>query len=149
MSGDVNVRRAKKLLTTPRFTYAGCVASLCNSVITEASQQPDFDEKPGYIYFITASNGRDRLTKIGLSNNPQGRVLGIRTHFPPFYDVEIELSASFVIYGKKRVRFAERCMHEAFREYHVDGEWFRLPDSGYSQLATLSRQLPPPRKRRS
>jgi len=64
------------------------------------------------------------LTKVGISSHPEKRISDLTV--PPF---EQEIVATIKTYGD--ARHVEDALHEQMRKngYHVDGEWFSLPDS--------------------
>ncbi len=80
-----------------------------------------------YVYFIKASNG---LTKIGCTNNINGRLSSLRISSPLplelYYFIETEYA-----------RAAERYFHDLYRKYRKHGEWFLLDEEHLIQIKNI------------
>lgn len=68
------------------------------------------------LYIILSENG---LSKIGISGNPKGRFLGLRTMSP----VGLEL---LLVADEENDRAVERYLHSVFKNKRVRSEWFAL-----------------------
>ncbi len=73
-----------------------------------------------YLYFI--SNERQKVVKIGITNNPQKR---LKTFQTAHYEKLIILKVVKV--SNRMLAFQlETALHKKFQKYHIRGEWFKL-----------------------
>ena len=90
-----------------------------------ASQATDTTD---YVYIIRM--GRNKLFKIGKTNDPQGRLTSLQTASP------FKLSM-FNLFQADNASAAEESLHAAFRDCRMEGEWFRLTDAQKTALAAI------------
>ena len=74
--------------------------------------------KPYKLYIVTCGIAH----KIGISNDPEGRLCGIQTGCP--YKAEL---VKVYDYGEADALCAERWLHGTFRNFNTYGEWFDAP----------------------
>lgn len=92
---------------------------------------PAFEAAPGspeLVYFMEADGFG---IKIGYSNNPQRRLLEIRSHCP--FAVKLLFA---VVGGVER----EQDLHREFRDDKIRGEWFRPSQRLLSRIAAIRAQ---------
>ena len=80
--------------------------------------RPDAAKSPMFIYILITDNG---LTKIGMSKNVNERVIALNVASP----IDIEFHEAVQV-PRELARLIEKLCHEALRELHVKGEWFRV-----------------------
>ncbi len=88
------------------------------SMVTKATSQPKDTGKKSYVYFL--QSGLDKRIKIGKANNVEQRVKSINGMNPH----EVVLLASIECQSGRKARQLEMRLHERFREYQTNGEWF-------------------------
>jgi hypothetical protein len=76
--------------------------------------------QPCFVYVITIE-GQD-LCKIGISNNPNGRIAQLLTGSP----FQMELVFAFRVESRDDARTLERAFHSYLEEHRSRGEWFHL-----------------------
>ncbi len=87
------------------------------------------DRLTTYLYVISADlqdGGEGGLCKVGISNNPRGRLNNFKTACP--YPLKI-----FELWDCETRQIAvaaERISHKKLREFHAHGEWFQIPPRG-------------------
>jgi hypothetical protein len=79
----------------------------------------------GYIYVVQMEG--TRYFKIGRSNNVPRRMSEIGVQLPSPYRLRFAHKVC-------RVRFIESDLHQDFRSYRRNGEWFELPEDGVSLI---------------
>jgi hypothetical protein len=90
----------------------------------------DQSGKSGYIYLARMSFADDdpqtqiQRVKIGIAKNPSARIKHWSTARVkmPYRVQEIHVAWT------EDMRLAERALHQVFRRFRTDGEWFLLPD---------------------
>jgi Meiotically up-regulated gene 113 len=72
-------------------------------------------EKPLFVYIVQCSISN--IIKIGISNNPQRRIVEIQTHYP------YKLFMLRVVQAEN-ARKIEADLHKSLRKFRLNGEWF-------------------------
>jgi hypothetical protein len=82
----------------------------------------------GYVYILSTADG---YFKIGQSRDVSARISRLRIQLP--FPVELEHVVGTYIAPSK----AESFLHNKFKHYRMNGEWFRLPREAVDWLKTL------------
>lgn len=83
-----------------------------------------------YLYFILDKD--QNAVKIGISQNPQGRLEGLRT--TNLNELELLI---FVVFPRKNIRKVEKDFHTLFKKYLIRNEWFRYNLNIETAIKTL------------
>ena len=82
----------------------------------------------GFVYVVFVDTGVERLFKVGMSKNFQGRIDQHQTSLP------FELHVA-ICYFVGNMRQEERCLHSLLESKRVRGEWFNLNDQDLEAIA--------------
>jgi hypothetical protein len=90
-----------------------------------------------YVYLIQGE--KSKLTKIGISDNPEIRLKQLQR-----YNTEtLTLCSTLECNGKAEARQTEKELHEFFASHRVRGEWFKLtPNQILSKVSSTPRNEP-------
>ena len=78
-------------------------------------------ENPTFVYFITTG----KLTKIGKSDNPENRLRIMQTG----NGEKLELFTTIQCETQAQGFTMEKELHNKFKKYRKQGEWFELPEN--------------------
>ena len=110
------VLKQYKVPTFKLGRYRCCYASTLNRCLDSQAESSNSTEKQGTLYFIQAE---DRAIKIGWTGNAKKRIAGLRGVIP------MKLKLLGIIKGL--IKDEER-LHDKFKEYRLNGEWFKLAE---------------------
>jgi hypothetical protein len=81
-------------------------------------------KKPCFIYLVgrLTPDGISGPIKIGISDNPHGRIAGFQTAAP----FKLALIAHVMAPDRRYAQAVESGLHETFAEYSEHGEWFDI-----------------------
>lgn len=82
----------------------------------------------GFVYVVFVDTGVERLFKVGLSKNFQGRIDQHQTSLP--FDLHVA-----ICYFVGNMRQEERSLHSLFESKRIRGEWFNLNDQDLKAIA--------------
>lgn len=82
----------------------------------------------GFLYVIYIDSGVRRFYKIGMAKRFDARFDQHQCASP--FDICVA-----TCYFTANMRLEERCLHAAFREKHVRGEWYELNDADLAEIA--------------
>lgn len=85
-----------------------------------------------YLIEMAANDLSERLYKIGVSNAPGKRLRSLKTSNP----FELKIIHTFVA---TPALDAESFLHEKYKEYRMQGEWFRLPPSVVDEIVQIKK----------
>lgn len=85
---------------------------------------------PCYVYLMLDHN--TRLYKIGISSKPYFREKTLQGQQP-----KISLLFAKQFPTRKIALILERVLHEAYKEFHTRGEWYRLHDSAVDEIKAV------------
>ncbi len=95
--------------------------------------------KPGFVYYIKNNVG---LIKIGISASPEKRLYRLKQRFED--DNMLMIEKKWVDDMGKM----ENLLHEYYKEYNINGEWFKIPEKALFALSVLlkvnNKVSPPP-----
>ena len=91
--------------------------------------------RSGFVYVIQCQD----FVKFGIADDVRGRLSNMQTGCP----FPLKLLASWPC---KDAKNTERRLHKLFRQFHLRGEWFKVPEDLLAVVITLKdiTQLPPP-----
>lgn len=78
-----------------------------------------------YVYIIQSGNKPKHPVKIGMSDNPEGRVKQLQTGNP----VELRLLVIFKCDSRAHAFNLEHTLHKLLNSRHISGEWFSVSKS--------------------
>ena len=105
--------------------YRCCYASTLKKCLDSQAEPGKSTERQGTIYFIQAE---DRAIKIGWTGNAKKRIAGLRAVIP----MELKLLGTI----KGSIKDEER-LHDKFKEYRLNGEWFKLVEPILTHIQEL------------